>query len=104
MVELLLRNSAMRMSDLKIVLARAAGFGGAPGFKLNFLQFLAHESEAPPEFLGFHPHHDSAVMTVHASFGTRFKVANQNRVLLATLGTCDIDGFVLEHQQISRAN
>jgi len=93
----------MQISDLKIVLTRAAAFGGAPRFKLDFLQFLAHESEPPPEFLSLDFYHYSAVMTAYASFGTRLKVANQDRILLTTVGTRNIDRFVLEHQQFSRS-
>jgi hypothetical protein len=91
-------------SDLEIVLARAAALGGAPRFKLNFLQFLAHESEPLPEFLPLDSYRGSAVMTVYPSFGARLKVSNQDGILLATIGTSYIDGFVLEHQQLSCAS
>jgi hypothetical protein len=43
-------------------------------------------------------------MTAYASFGIRLKFSNQDGIFLATIGTGDIDCFVLEHQQISRAN
>src|ERR1700730_5635093 len=78
--------TAKMVSDLKIVLAWPSGFRRTPGFELNFLQFLAHESESLAEFLGFDFYYDSTVMTAYASFGTRLKVANQDRILLATIG------------------
>jgi hypothetical protein len=93
----------MQISDLKVVLTRAAAFGGAPSFKLNFFQFLTHEREPPPKFLSFDFYHDSAVMAAYARFGACLKVANQDRILLTALGTGNVNCFVLEHQQISRS-
>jgi hypothetical protein len=89
------------ISNLKIILARTMTFAGAAGFKLNFLQFLAHQIKPLSEFFSFNPNHHAAVMTLYVSFGTRLKVPNQDGIFLPTLGTGDIDSFVFEHQQIS---
>jgi hypothetical protein len=94
----------VKVSDLEIVLARPAAFSGAPSFKLNFLQFLAHVVEPLAEFLSLYSYHGLAVMTAYMSFGTSLEVANQNGILLAAIGTDNVDGFVLEHQQISRTS
>jgi hypothetical protein len=88
---------------VKIVLARAAAFAGTPSFELNLLQFFTHGSESLPEFRSFDPYRDSTVTTAYARFSTRLKVAYQDGILSATIGTNNINCLVVEHFNIPGA-
>src|SRR5581483_7600860 len=100
----ILRGEQVRRSDLEIILARAPAFSGAPSCTLNFLQFLAHESEPLLKLLSFDFYHDAAMMTADASLGAYLKISYQDGILLAAIRAGNIDCFVFEHRQISRAN
>jgi hypothetical protein len=88
---------SIKISDLKIVLARAVASGGTPSFELDLFQFFAHCSEPSTKLLSLDLNHDFAVMTAYVSLGTGFKITNQDRILLATIGTDNVDRFILEH-------